>query len=328
MPWSNNPEFGIKDAIARGHDLYEVIFNEWGFRDPGDPTGDYKNLQWPPTSVDTATPNGPTEVSVPTALAGIAIGPQSTVDRCWVSFNLGKSPTFATQASLRTNRLHRLSVDTPLMFTQNANPGKKDLPGAPDNPLFSQVVDGSLYVFPFADDFGSGNQSQFEFPKLQETTVLPQTYRPASGGAGVNFGTNVDGNNLFPRLHLYLYLKAPIVYAPQKRFPLQVQGTVGSHTPVAVGAERLIAAIPTFGRKRIHIMMMASQVADYRVGAIRAISQTTDLQEQPVDRAQAISPNTPVIVGPCAELEDVDYTNLYVTMSAPGTVLFQLTAYD
>jgi hypothetical protein len=274
-------------------------------------------------------PNGPTELSVPTSVAGIAIGPQSTVDRCWVSFNLGKLPTFATQLASRTNRLHRLSVDSPMLFTQLANPGQRDDPGGPSNPLITQFQRGALYVFPFAEDFGSGIPSTFEFPQLQETTVLPQTYRTASGDA-IPFDGNVDGNGpILPKLHLYFYLKAPIIHAAHKRFPLQVQGTVGKLVPVAPGAERVIAQIPTFGRKRIHVMMMSSVQADFRIGALRAISQTTGLQEQPVDHALAVPAGMPAILGPCAAAEDADYTNLYATVSGRGgTVLFQLTAYD
>jgi hypothetical protein len=330
MPWSNNPDFSIEDAIARGDDVYEVIFDAWGFRSFADPLGDYTNLQWPPTAVDTLHPLGPTEISLPSALAGIAIGPQSTVDRCWLTYNLGKRQTIATNHFLLTDRLRRLSVDSPILFSQAANPDTRNDPGSPDNPIVTLAQRGSLYIYPMAQDFGAGTAMSFDFPSLQDTTVLPQTFRAASGGAAQDFGGNVDGNGpILPKLHLYLYLKAPIVYAPQKRFPLQVQGTVGGLVPVEPGAERVIAQIPTFGRKSIHIMMISSVLADFRVGAFRAIGQTTGLQEQPVDQALAVGPGVPAVLGSCIQNNHVaDYTNLYATVTAPGTVSFQLTAYD
>ena len=329
MPWSNNPEFSIDDAIARSDDVYEVIFDEWGFRSFGDPLGDYKNLQWPPTSVDTPHPLGPTSLSLPSALAGIAIGPQSTVDRCWVGWNIAKNQTVPSPTFLLTDRLHRCSVDSPILFTQMANPGTKNTPGTPGNPITTQATLGSLYVYPMASDDGSGFSISSSFPKLQETTVLPQTYRPASGGPAIDFGSNVEGGFIYPRLHLYLYLKAPIVYAPQKRFPLQVQGSVGLSTPVPAGSEQIIAQIPTFGRKSIHVMMMSSSQADFRVGVIRAIGQITGLQEQPVDEVLAVPATTATQLA--TELiinAEADYTNLYATLTTPGDVLFQVTAYD
>ncbi len=330
MPWDNSPAFDITEAIGRGQDVYEVLFNSWGFRAVADDAGDYRNLQWPPTGIDTASPNAFIAVSLPSSIAGIALGPQSTVDRCWVSYNLGKHLT-PTLLGGDTNRLHRLSVDTPLLFTQEAHPGQTDDPGGVHNPLATQVSQGALYVFPMADDPGAGNLISFNYPNLQETTIVPTTYTPAvvGGGTRIFFDGNADGvHPLLPKLHLYLYLKAPVFHGPLKRFPLQVQGTVGSQTPITAGSEQVVAQIPTFGRKRIHIMMMASQTASFRIGAFRAIGQVPDLQEQPVDFALNIPAATPVITSPCAELCDADYTNLYVTMSAPGTCLFQVTAYD
>jgi hypothetical protein len=316
MPWFNDPPFSISEAENRGQDVYEVLVSDWGVSG-GHPVTHPENMQWPP----------PDQQSVPISLAGIAIGPQSTVDRAWVSYNLQKTRTtpFPINFPVPVNRMRRLSVDSPLMFTQGSQPSANL--GEVDNPLPALNV-GALYVFP---ETAYGLQLipppiTFGFPVPNETTVLPLGYIDVNGVAQ-DFG-NEQGKVMNPLLHLYLYLRAPIIYAPVKRAPLQVKGTVVmSH----VGTERVIAQIPTFGRRSIHIMMISTTVSSFRVGALRGVSQETGMQEQPVDSALNIAANTPVILSSCAQSDHyADYTNLYATVAAGGTeeVSFQLTAYD
>jgi hypothetical protein len=316
MPWFNDPPFSISEAENRGQEVYEVLVSHWGVSG-GHPVTLPDNMQWPPQS----------EPSVPISLAGIAIGPQSTVDRAWVSYNLQKNRAtpFPINFPVPVNRIRRLSVDSPLMFTQGSNPAQNL--GQVDNPLPALNV-GALYVFP---ETAYGLQLipppiSFNYPVPNETTILPSNYIDALGATRTFI--NEAGFTMNPLLHLYLYLRAPIIYAPVKRAPLQVKGTVVfTHTH----QEQVVAQIPTFGRKSLHIMMMSTTIANFRIGALRGVSQETGMQEQPVDSATAVAANTPTILSSCVQANhDADYTNLYASIDPGGTqqVSFQLTAYD
>ncbi len=306
MPWLNTPPFSLEEADQRGQDVFEVLVSNWGGSD----------LQWPPAGSQ----------SLSKSLAGIAIGPQSQVDRCWVSYGLQK-PQTNPPASVAgfTNRLRRLSVDSPLIFSQGSTPGAANNPGALNDPVITQAQLGALYVFAMAD---APSPITFPYPLVQETTVLPATFTDVNGVVRtMNSGL---AGSMTPLLHLLLYLKAPIVYAPIKRAPLQVSGSVSILSP----AEKLIAQVPTFGRKTVHLMMVAANtINSYRVGALRGVSQLAAMQEQPVDQTPAgiVAAGVPVIISSCAAGVNVqaDYLNIYAASAVDGNaVTFQVTAYD
>lgn len=310
--WLNNPAYTVNDAIDRGQDVYEVLVYGWGTALP-------QCRQWPPEGLP----------GLATSVAGIAIGPRSTVDRAWLSYNLMKPRALPFIPGV-TDRLRRLSVDTPLIFPQANMPNGRNQPGAQNDPVATQTISGALYVFAEQNIPGALGPLPIEFayPVVSDTTVLPGNYTDVHGVNRIMFSDAAGAapnTSMFPLLHLYFYLKTPINYVPPKRFPLEVQ-KVG--TAIAAGSEKLLAQIPTFGRKYIRIMMMCSVTANFRIGALRGIQEQNGMQEQPVDQALAVPANTPTILGSCAVADFADYTNLYVTTTAPGTAIFQVTAYD
>jgi len=320
-----SPPFSIEDAIARGQDVYEVLFASWGVTD-APPSTLFANMQFPTAG----------QPGIPSSVSGIAIGPKSTVDRCWVSYNPGKRRT-ANDPANKENILRMLSVDSPLIFTQaSPGPGVRNVPGAINDPVNTLADKGAFYIFPMADHpmGGGGDPITFPYPRRQDTTVLPPTYTDVNGVLRTFlfvFPTATQPLAMNTFLHLYLYLKQPpIQFIPTKRAPLQLQGNF-SYPPGSIGQELIVAQIPTFGRKAIKVMMRAGKAADFRVGALRAIGQEVGMLEQPIDQALAVPALTPTVLSPCNECcHYADYTNLYMTpLTNDGTgVTFQFTAYD
>ena len=320
MPVIFSPPFSIEEARARGDDVYEILFAAWGTTD-APPSTLFGNLQFP----------GPGQPGIPASIAGIAIGPKSTVDRCWVSYNPGKRRT-PNDPLQQENLLRMLSIDAPLIFNQKSavNPNAKNTPGAVNDPVTTLSDTGALYIFPMADHpaGGGGNPITFAFPRRQDTTVLPPNYTDVNGV--VRQFQNVDQQFMFPFLHLLLYLKPPAIsFIPTKRAVLQVQGS--TLLPAnEEGTEFVIAQIPTFGRKVLKVMMVGG-AASFRVGALRGISQLTGVREQPVDLSEDVPAATPTVLSHCNECcHYADYTNLYATPTTDAAigVTFQLTASD
>lgn len=322
MPWLNNPIFTIDEAVQRGVDVYEVLVSNWGDEVGGD-------IQWPPAG----------SPPMPVSVAGIAIGPRSTVDRCYVSYDLQKRDVNATTHA--TDRIRRLSVDAPLIYTQSANI-QKPVPN-PVIPYVQQPTSGPLQIFAFSNDSNPTIPTTTYGSDLSNSTILPQNYRDVNGVLRT-FGQTQsppDNSAMFPFLHLLLFLKGPPAFVPQKRSPLIV---TGSSVPsgLVLNQEVIVAQVPVFGRRHIKLMLRAAEsggtaTIDWRVGAIRGISQNpTGLgcYEEPVDSATGVAFQTPVIMEPCiGQGLFADYLNIYATLrtnTGAGTVtaVFQMTAYD
>jgi hypothetical protein len=297
------------------------LFANWGVTD-APPSTVFTDMQFPQ----------PGQPGIPVSVAGIAIGPRSTVDRVWVSYNPLKRRN--SQIPNQPNGLLRVcSVDSPLMFAQAAGaPGVKNNPGGPSDPALTLSDLGQFYIFPMANSGFPGPEYSFSFPTQQDTTVLPATYIDVNGVTRT-FGNSMPGPEstyMPPFLHLYLYLKVPsIPLPPLKRAPLQVQGSI-LVPPNEQGTELIVAQVPTFGRKTIKLGMRGA-AGSWRVGALRGISQNGSMFEQPVDVSMVVPAGTPVVLSPCNECcHYADYTNIYFTPStnAGGAAAFQLTAYD
>src|SRR5512147_2258443 len=130
------PPLSIEDATKLGYDVYEVLFADWGITNY--PSTIFTNMQFPQ----------PGQPGIPATVAGIAIGPRSTVDRCWVSYNPLKkrNPLVANQPN---GLLRMLSVESPLMFAQASGPpGIKNNPGQTDDPATTLSDKGQFYIFP------------------------------------------------------------------------------------------------------------------------------------------------------------------------------------
>ncbi len=307
------PKFTVQEAAQRGQDVFEVLFESWGAPDLVTPS--YRNLTYPQ----------PGQPGVPISLAGIALGPRSTVDRAWVTFNLQKPPSVLTGEATASDRVRRLSLGTPLYFTQAGKTGTApygSTPLVPNNAVKQQFGEGLLYVYSSNRFLSPPDAAMAIDGTIRETTILCSTYIDAVTGAAVSLG-NVDlvGYET-PFLHLYLYLKAPIVPVPAKRFPMQRRGA-----PILVaGAATHIASLPIYGRKHVRIVSHSLQPMTLRAGLLRNMAPAGLVVESDRKTTTALAgiPSEIVYTDPCA-----DYLVLSATVTgADAAAGYSVTAYD
>lgn len=336
MSFQNNPAFSIAEARKRGHDIYEILYTSWGV--VGNPAT-YGDVSFPNAS--TAN-NGPV-VSIPTSIAGLMIGPRSTVDRAWVTYSLQLEPGRPVPAPTVTDRVRRLSVDSPLLYTIAAAKGKIASSQAnPPDAFLSQYQNGLFYVMaalnPQEADAGfkysyDMTTSQASRAAQQETTVLPTLIKKSSGAGNQTFGFDANvGGTIFmpPTLHLIAFLKAPQVVPPSKRFPLI---TSGNYTlSGAVVAEQCVAQIPIFGRKRVVVSSYAAvsgggATSTLRCAVVRAINQSDNFVYE--DSSQTVTTSNGScqisLDNPCA-----DYLMVYANGVSGAAIngRWSVSAYD
>lgn len=315
MAWLNS-QFTIEDALARDFDTWELLVTDWGqLLTPAD------TYSWSFPKVG--------QRGLPT-VQGIAIGPRSTVDRCFVSYSLEK----VIQGGINYDYSRRLVLGAPLMFSQVG--AREIVQGnvVPTTAPTPAVGMASLVIYPQSGTDTGGND---------DTTMYGATYdRPGPGtpvaGTGVfgagGIAAGVEWQS--PTLHLIFYLKPQAVNAPPKREPY-VLGGACTLVPGDWGTYVLAAQVPTFGRKTIKIIAKrlgaAGDGTSIRVGAIQSmiVSGVGGLVE-------TILADTAVVVGNQTayriDLTNVqaDYINLYFNGSSGGAVPFvqryQICAYD
>jgi len=334
-----NPPFTVEDAIARGHDVFEVIFTNWGVSPNNPPTvlADFANLQYPP----------PGQPGLPATLAGIAIGPQSTVDRAWVTYNLGKRAD-VSQPVNAYNLIREVSVESPLVFTQASNPGQRNNPLDPDDPVKTLTQKGALYVFPFVDrpnvPLPGGSAVQLIFPgtlqlSRNDSTVLPEQYRDANGVLrdfkNAPSATLTSPVFISPTLHLRCYLKNPYHYPPTRRAPLQYRGLmdIRENAPDPTPPELRIVSLPTYGRRKVSIELHVGTgapdpdvgPATFRVGGVFSMGQLEGIQEVTLGLRTGIPSGTPILFEVCSP--GMDYLNLYVACPVGGLIAFARVHY-
>jgi hypothetical protein len=337
MPFDSE-SFEISDALATSQDVYEVQFPDWGVRTvPAAPTAINPNFQFPPPRI----------TAIPASLAAIAIGPRSTVDRCWVSWDRQKLVAAIPGGAefsgvVKESRLRPLSVGQPITFAQAGQNGI--LPSTdpvilftpnPNNSPLAAMHQGFLYVFPkdsappYGGDEGQANANAV-MTDPSTTTILPAKYAD-SAGVVWNFSDNNGGLELFmtPYLELLLYLRPPTLAPPTKRFPLLVDFT-GQVT--ALGAFQPVAYIPIFGRKHVGIgLRNTTHVGDFRLGLLRGVRENTAPTtsppfEVPAGTALAVPQNSTAnfeFSNPCA-----DYLIVYASVAAASNIQIVLAAYD
>lgn len=326
MPYQSF-EFSIDDALATSQAVYEVQFTQWGLRStPPAPKAVNPGFQFPP----------PGARAIPASLAGIAIGPRSTVDRCWVTWDRQKIVSSAASMGGKLNiesRPRPLTVEAPLMFPQGTRQGI--LPSTADAPILNNdpataMSMGLLYVFPknAGDADNISGPSQFG----TETTILPDVYVDALGVNQILGGTNPSlPFFLPPYLELYLYLQPTLSPPPMARAPLMINY---QHTLAASATPSCIAQLPIFGRKHVRVQVRnLTQVCSYRVGVLRAICENNLAQQSPVfeataGTAAAVPAGTSTSFNldrPCA-----DYLTIYADagLVGPSQVKVTVAAYD
>lgn len=337
MPFDSE-SFEITDALASSQDVYEVQFPDWGVRTvPAGPTAVNPNFQFPPPRI----------TAIPASLAAIAIGPRSTIDRCWVSWDRQKLVAaipggFESSGVVKESRLRPLSVGQPLTFAQAGQNGI--LPSTdpvvpftpnPNNSPLAAMHQGFLYVFPkdstppYTSDTDQANANAIMIDP-SATTILPAKYADSIGDVW-NFSAANGGEELFmtPYLELLLYLRPPTLAPPTKRFPLLVdfEGQV-----TTLNAFQPVAFIPIFGRKHVAVgMRNTTHAGDFRLGLLRSVRENVTLAssppfEVPAGSALAVPQNNSIefeFQNPCA-----DYLIVYAQVAAASTIQINLAAYD
>lgn len=333
----------IEEAIARSHDVFTVLLEDWGTAS----TDRY------PLAV---AANGVTvinQAAFPQTPAGIAIGPNSTVDRAWLSWNTQKGLQPSLQIQEPESMAHIITHERPLMFAQPAGVGRSTSVLTPPSGGFMRELMqlGLLYVLP-SYGYSTGPEDAAGTVSRMASTILPPQYYTFDGQLE-DFPTN-EGNNVFfidmPTLELQFILKPGILPPAGKRLPYQFRwysapangGGVGvpGIPEIPSGDETLVGAFPTFGRKTIVIGASATiGETVFRVAALRGL---TDIQNAPGEvnnrfvpqettEGQKTTPAADVMVrfqlcDPCA-----DYILLYATSPGPGDdcyVRYTVTAYD
>jgi hypothetical protein len=331
MPFDSE-SFEIDDAKASSQDLYEVQFPDWGVRDvPAGQVAVNQNFQFPP----------PGAKAIP-SLAGIAIGPRSTIDRCWVSWDRQKivnaTPNGSEPPTAMESRVRQLSVQCPLMFTQASKIGSplpSTMPAPVDinNSPVTAMHNGLLYVFPkepWPNSIGtanSGASSNAVMTQAAATTILPANYVDQLGTARPLLIPPAGSNIIYPYLELYLFLRPPLFAPPLARFPLftsYVQPTPAAYTAIGY--------VPIFGRRRVTVgLQNLAEVTSYTLGVIPCIRENdpggnTPPFEIPAGSAAAVAAGKSVgfqLDNPCA-----DYLVIYANPANPSAVAVQVAAYD
>jgi hypothetical protein len=298
--------FTFEDSIARANEVYEVEFLDWGVRSFPPSLVPDPNLQFPPPSIR----------SLVSSVAAVAIGPRSTVDRCWMTWDQQKplkvAPADTPNPELVISAPRIITSVAPLLFTQATRKGQL----GPLQSWQEAMQLGLCYVFPFgprpnmAGQVASGNAAQAG--TFGTTTILPATYTTMFGEDTPFVVTEK------PFLQLVLYPKLPRFSPPTKRASMLRSGFL----TLAVDAEGYFARVPIFGRKHVSVQLIShnyagvpSQIVDFRIGLVRNVNENPIGAESPVfevkaAEALAVPKDTPVnfsISNPCA-----DYLTIHV----------------
>lgn len=297
-----DPGLSLKDAISRQADVYSVLWQAWGSGVVLTNVG----LNGTPLDAYPAF----TEQGFGDSLAGIAIGPRSDVDRCWLTINPSRD---LTQAGLAYPVIRPISVGAPLLFTQ---------PGRISQPLSANA--NYLLVPPatLAQSLSSCYvtcQGQ-DTPQRTGSTAIPATYLKADfTTAQLNHIDNLAKISM-PTLELMLLLRGGLM-VPLQRMTAR-WGNFANEVTAGVGAaEVVIAQIPIYGRKHISVQMRGEHLTDpaatmtFRAAVLRPLVTATIVQEQTVGQKTAGigAPAGAVdfqICDPCA-----DWLILYATCS-------------
>lgn len=287
----------IGEAVARGHDVFDLIIGGWGT------TADDR---WP------AQNRFSNALGLDISPAGIAIGPESTVDRCWISWDPAKKVTEATEETSQT-LVRCITNERPLMFSQPAGRKEAFNTGTPAGAIERAL----MFVFP---TYGPPNTTGQAWPEpgTIAQTLSPDGYYRADGTFNNGFSPTVP-----PQLHLQFLLKRDVLPPTGKRAPFNAFGGNGF-------------LLPTFGRRHIHVVASTSAPTggSFRLAALRGVHNVPQsgptahfrLQETTEGLKTTTAADESVhfnLCDPCA-----DYTLLYVTPNEEAGSYYQLTAYD
>lgn len=216
MAWLNN-KISPQIAIERGWNTWEVFLSNWNLE-----------LAVPIDLNSLLFPNPAPQAAIPSAFS-VAIGPNSTVDRCWLQYNpnidVDTGTVFPTSYNVYKEKL--LSIRSPINYPVPGN-------------LTVRADFRCNAVEDFVADDGAG-------------TLVPFEWNKVGVGPGVP-----------PLLHLVFYLQPPSLI-PTSRYPF-VEGVTGA---AGAGDKTLAAAFPCYGRRTINVVTQCtSGTPTVRIGLL------------------------------------------------------------
>jgi hypothetical protein len=270
----------IDQAIARGHDFWELRFTNWGYRG----TVAYPVESFPATSRFSGTANDP---YLP-PITGVAIAPTSTVDRVIVRVNLGGAqgdlPNSATypiweDAILGYNE-YVLSAKTPILsFLPSSNGELIPWGGTGTTPPGPIKTESLLFRADPSTEYG-----RYYYPETHPIENNWPVNDPSQGwpfgpsGTGsysvggpysaFNDPTNDPYNWYTPELRVWLFLRKHPLAAPG-RAPMTRSGrfTVSNALMPMNGNEMMIAWYPIMGRERVKVTFRPYYIGTSNLGA-------------------------------------------------------------
>lgn len=279
-----NSTFSLQDAVNFGFDTWDLYISNWGNTISG--------------LANTVVFPAPGQKGMPT-IAGVAIGPQSEVDRCFVAYDLQKE----IPEQISWDRLRRLSVEAPLMYPQQGTQVKVD----DGNP---STGNSTLVIYPRGGDDYLSDSSNGYMP----WTTFGQTYN-AINGSNQQLSYSLNATTVrrpSALLHLVVYLKPPLHGAPTKRVPWRRRFQYSALTSTA--DMRMIVA-PAFGRKRLQLECLMGQQFTWRITSV-AIDSNGLLTEVPLAVSSAPVAADTRFVYQNSQLMNADFVVFYVTANS------------
>jgi len=280
-----------REAIRLGLDYYDMWISEWGAGP--DVYADNSGIQYPPGTIDDSN-------ALP-APAGLAIHPQSDVDRVLIGTLTGPATTAQIVGASVIRTLNpSLSVAYPMEIPPATLPTRIPVSGNPNQPP------ASLRLFAHPD------------------SIYHATYLPDSAG-GVPAPLSFTGNLQAPLLGLRFYLKTPPPGALRRTnqyFPLQ-RNNLGSAQPptppfsfiaAQQNTEILLAIYPVHGRCCATVrfkLLTAATAGSIRVATIDFTETAGGVQlESTLYRSGALAP---YVAGQVAVPPAGDWLAIYFT---------------
>jgi hypothetical protein len=217
----------LAEAIARGHEFWELALSVWG------------NAVGAPLGGDFRFPVPQGGLTIP-GLTGIAISPSSLVDQANVLYRL-KSPVYY-DGTTPSSHVFTDAVHTDALEVSAQRPWLGVLPGPIEEilavPLYSALTPGAR---------GAG---------VWANTLYTATYLPQAQGATVaaTFGPALGADVwIDPVLRLLFYLRNPPPSVAPARAPFSWANAI-SAGDLGTGTERLVQVVPISGRKHVRVL--------------------------------------------------------------------------
>lgn len=287
-----NQVISFDQAVQRNYPTWELLYQDFGY-DNGD--GQLQQNVYPRLTVGSQGLK---------TVFGIAIGPRSLHDRCFVLYD----PQVIIQGAVLSppDFLRRMSRREPLMYTQLGSEARTEQRATPS--ALAPIT---------AIRLGASPASLGMTGVFAGTVQTPPTFTPEGSTVAITV-VPIDA----ALLHVVFYLQPPIVGPPLARF--EYDGLI-SHAFTGSEFETYIGSFPVMGRDTITLILEAASASGnggvtYRIAGMRCDSLNGTKE---VTLATGIS--TTRINSEFLKLErqGIDWLNIWAapTITSPPTVV-------